>query len=1301
MFKSAYLSKIYKYLSDMDEPKTQIELEAKFGYYKLKKNRSKYRETIYDDCDYKNNDYNFVSDVGWRKFKALKNELLKRGFVPVQQHITDFISSDIRKQVIIVEGQPQKVNWQRKTKRCHFSDGPFLDYGVRVTISTEIDDVSEEEITGFKDPTIRIKDRTSYYYGDGGFLRIDMTEVTTVGSDNITYEVEVEILRLYEEKLTNKFVEFNKLLSTVFKLINDTLLLYTKYERQNLAKFINVTLGERERVFLNYEMVANARNLKVRDMVWGGLIGNKLNGEQNRYSVTHKADGLRKFLVVDYTGIWLVYPDLEFNLVFRFTEKKNARWLSGLILDGELIPRDDAHRRVRDLMGRMEAFAPIPGIEEYSRLERKKLKFVPEAKYWFLVFDALATDGNKDLQKYPHSVRLKEAYQEINQLHDVTDNQRLVISFKSFRQITSPEQFFPLMQQMLAEKGLLPYEDDGFIFTPEMAPYNPIRYTKLKLKDRWLVKQSDICKWKPVRKLTIDFSIRHRGDGKVDLLSKGRGRNLVLFDGTTYNPFDADTMIVHDHPLIADHPTGAILEFTWDMERGFFFPLKARPDKKNPNTIEVAEDNWGMIHNPVTEETLKGENFTLMRKYHNRLKRDLFRTSTPTKHGEKFLLDIGSGEGGDVDKWKVFDKIVAVEPSTENLGELERRIRLHKMENKVKIVQAGGEDTEIITKAVQDFMGRKVDVVSLMMSMTFFWKSPKMLQTLVETIDANLMNEGSIILMTMDGDTVEEVFEPYFPGYRYSKLIFHQTTGNEGYAILKVQPLEEVKKEEGRKVWVYIQDSIVGKEIKGVEPLAPRFGNLPVIQPSSSESIPIPIEHTHLPVIFTSKRVRSITHPSPKSKIVFQEEYLVHLMDFERLLSKKRVITSKKINRADKQTFLTNAEKGFSLMYSYGIYEVSENVHSFLEHEYMQYQLVRDIRSFIMSNYDNPELILEQLSLFLYLVSQEYGNPIQKLPLSNSKYQDFIQGLKDSGLTGTQAAEIAQYIISEMDRFHDHPPTWTLKDEDVIRRGDVFSLVKTHFYIHPDIMSFMDFILSEDTKKENLSKILTMLLRHYTVFQDLRPFHLPKQFYQNLANKWKKDLILDADATPLTAQMHLLKEGKAQVNFASLFPDVDKPFGSIGSIEDLYPPNFPEMYITIVSFPQFTTTTYMSHLANQYQKWLSSTPDYQFLRIIFFVPTFYEDAEFYTNSKMSKFLVFETEVMLNEPFHVFIFESPRTKGEIYEDLFEIDFQQEFESQHQSEMLEVLPRYVRDIIQELGPEAVLYTQKEIYKGEEET
>ncbi|GAG94211.1 unnamed protein product, partial [marine sediment metagenome] len=213
----------------------------------------------------------------------------------------------------------------------------------------------------------------------------------------------------------------------------------------------------------------------------------------------------------------------------------------------------------------------------------------------------------------------------------------------------------------------------------------------------------------------------------------------------------------------------------------------------NPNLVELAVCLLSKLDHITVIETFiyksnenegqetegqetEGRNFTLMRKYHNRIKRQLFKTVS----GQRYLLDIGSGRGGDVSKWRNFDKIVAVEPNGDHIVELERRLELWGLRDRVEIVQTGGEDTKKITAAVKRFVGQRVHIISMMLSMTFFWKNKKRLQKLVETIDTNLDDHGTILFMVMDGDTVEEVFDPYFLSFKTRKLVFHQTEEDKG-----------------------------------------------------------------------------------------------------------------------------------------------------------------------------------------------------------------------------------------------------------------------------------------------------------------------------------------------------------------------------------------------------------------------------------------------------------------------------------------------------------------------------------------
>jgi SAM-dependent methyltransferase len=334
-----------------------------------------------------------------------------------------------------------------------------------------------------------------------------------------------------------------------------------------------------------------------------------------------------------------------------------------------------------------------------------------------------------------------------------------------------------------------------------------------------------------------------------------------------------------------------------------------------------------------------------MSRYHNRIKNKIL----SNVRGKK-VLDIGSGRGGDVSKWKEALHVYAVEPNPEYIEELERRIEIQGLKHKVTVIQAYGQDYEKISKVIED----QVDIVTMMLSMTFFWQDEEILKALVETIDRNLKDGGMIGFMTMDGDTVEEVFHPYFPGMNFEKLIFHHKREGKGYASIELQPLTEKVEGQGRKAWVYIEDSIVGKR-KKTKKRVPRKDNkdfeklnIPVVKPLLKEKIP---------------------------EIVPQEEYLVHLMDFERLLEGRRKVASKKIYRAEHEPFLTGAEKDFTILFSYGMYYLQYNKGEIARIEGKE--PCYDIRSFLRQIYAEKDYPVDELEEEIYKYINEQNINIE------------------------------------------------------------------------------------------------------------------------------------------------------------------------------------------------------------------------------------------------------------------------------------------------------------------------------------
>jgi hypothetical protein len=603
------------------------------------------------------------------------------------------------------------------------------DVGYKIALSSEVtvpvtDIISEPDLT-------RIKHRYSW---QNSSVRYDLTKVTQTekGKEPITrYEVELEmissILESRSSKLSSSEIEqFNTDLNrlsneTLFTLmrIQNTDMLYKKSVKNFLANFINEKLNANnyKRIAGNKyptkegevarEIIVQARDLKLKDILSEGILKD--------YSVTIKAEGLRKLLVIHSTGVWLV-----FNSEFCKISELPQDWKSyeNTILDGEDIP--PAHRNVSK-----------------------------EARHYYLPFDTLLYRG-KDVTSEPLKQRL-EYTKSIRSLGVLFSGKipMLITEEKPFYFFNTPEQFYSGINSAL-RKFNNKYENDGLIFTPFNTKYNS-QSDRFPLRERVLSKHPDICKWKPQEKLSIDLAINisasHRG-----LYANKRGqKELVEFKGSNNYPFDPETQIDWFSPFFKN-PNGTILEFApkTDNDKNFvtvngryiLTPIRSRPDKLRPNGIDIANDVWENINIPIKLSTLKGEDILLMRKYHNRIKKNLLKD---TVEGS-LLVDIGSGNGGDIAKWGNFTQILAIEPDSEHIQEFERRLKATDptVSNKIHLLQSGGENTDkILTKFKEIFTNKLVAnnepvplYISMMLSLSFFFSPERneMLKALTKTI---------------------------------------------------------------------------------------------------------------------------------------------------------------------------------------------------------------------------------------------------------------------------------------------------------------------------------------------------------------------------------------------------------------------------------------------------------------------------------------------------------------------------------------------------------------------------------------
>lgn len=751
----------------------------------------------------------------------------------------------------------------------------------------------------------RLKERTSFNLADG--IRLDLTDVKVSdlinGKQYQNYEIELEITSV------NGVNNFESSVKRIWTLLNGTEEVYSYNERKDVTlKFNSIlsnktTLNDFDKQKFSTKLfnsaLVQARILRPDDLDVIQEYQNDSNDHvplenfMTQYSLCHKVDGFRKLLFIDTTGVWLLYPPYQFNLVTR----KQIPSLYGHIYDGELVPNE------------------------------KRTAIAPKSKYFYVPFDTLATSDGTSVQKLPHfanNYNVNEPLQVqglgsdqdliVNQdtrmfyairLKDYFNGDLIAIHNKIFYPISGPQNFFNTFNALVlaqqdtsisfeSSKGsvngrtkgastsdiisdntrtfdgrsaigtsttiiirddsgisagtfgastsdnigtsgrtkgtssiemsinVLPYMTDGMMLTPIDAPYNNGPY-KTPLKNRSLLKYPEVCKIKDKVHSTIDFGF----DPYTRLLYLDTNEGPKPIDDATFSKYRLKNNIIDKYGLLNDVNKYTVVEFRY--EDGWI-PEIIRIEKPYPNSIDIGIDIMKNISSGMTFEDLSGTTFFFVRRLHNQVKRKLFEdaikfvledtrssesenkdeeVSTEFNFGTKSnltLLDIGSGRGGDISKWRNFKTVLAVEPF--HGQDLRKRLSAAYLgDTTVHVLDAYGQDTNAITTAMRSIKdtslgsvrdASKADVISIMLSLTFFWENEAILNSLVQTIVDNLKPDGKIIFLFMNGDKVSELFNP--------------STGGPILSTLTLGPATITFSEQLREVNIHIEDTIVQEQ---------------------------------------------------------------------------------------------------------------------------------------------------------------------------------------------------------------------------------------------------------------------------------------------------------------------------------------------------------------------------------------------------------------------------------------------------------------------------------------------------------
>ncbi len=703
---------------------------------------------------------NKFTPLSFKEYMRAENHLTEKYGEPIIEDTEDIKSkSGIRR---TTKNNPDGSFEVSTIRKNEFYKEMDLNIDIKISLATEESFPNDIELPDIE--ISRNKNRKSWIDYDQG-VRFDLTKVTqmlTSKGPETRYEVEIEMIHPILEKrnrpLTqNEAIEFRKAFlklgnqtAELRKIMRDTDLSYVNSNRNKLIDFIHQSVDAAkywtdsrppgDGILIDFSV--RARNIKREDLTYKGLF-NKIG-----YSVTCKAEGLRKFLVIHETGLWIVFPG-EFCKVARLEDLPFGwRKYVNTILDGEDIPVE-------------------------NRFSNK------EAKHYYLPFDTLIFAGrnvmNEPLEKriqYAATIRSQGVISIGGQVSLIMEEK----PFYFFKEDT--ESFYNSINKIFRFIDMnANYKTDGLMFTPNDSPYNP-QTGRFYPKDRILSKHPDVCKWKPFEELTIDLAYY---DGSKRRLMTTRDN----FVGTDKFPFDVDTQVDWYSSMFNGLQNGTILEFEPKKNQEgiiILHPKRIRTDKATPNSLITAKDVWNDINSPIPVETLLGKSMQLLRMYHNNIKYDILtRNIVPDSH----LIDIGSGAGGDLNKWLKgkYSKVLAIEPNEIHIKEFKSRLENYPGKEKINLLKSGGEETEKIMNAVietfGDELGNKPVYISMMLSLSFFFGDKYMLKGLCETLlsikslvkEKNSLQDVRFLFFTIEESRELSLFEKYdnfidFPGVK-------------------------------------------------------------------------------------------------------------------------------------------------------------------------------------------------------------------------------------------------------------------------------------------------------------------------------------------------------------------------------------------------------------------------------------------------------------------------------------------------------------------------------------------------------
>ena len=293
-----------------------------------------------------------------------------------------------------------------------------------------------------------------------------------------------------------------------------------------------------------------------------------------------------------------------------------------------------------------------------------------------------------------------------------------------------------------------PYELDGMIFTPmHMGYYN-----------------ERIFKWKEQN--TIDFYYSNgtlhiagnRGKEYVNLPFSGidgkgtfevfKGGKQIRVQNDIFSSTNIPDSVKYGKVSVSAFKEydGQVVECYFDSKEKTFIPMKARGDKVLANNVMVVNDAWRSVVFPFTLSDINEQQYTCVRRFHNRIKKHLI-----DAHKNKEILDIGSGAGGDIQKY--------IDSQAKRVVGFDIVPVKYPHPNHMTFIRMNNASYDIKAVLTNKQIPAMFDVIYVHFAAHYFFRDIRLLHQFMTNISKNLRKNGKCIITMMDGAMMHTLFE--------------------------------------------------------------------------------------------------------------------------------------------------------------------------------------------------------------------------------------------------------------------------------------------------------------------------------------------------------------------------------------------------------------------------------------------------------------------------------------------------------------------------------------------------------------